>query len=620
MSKIRVLPEILANKIAAGEIVERPASVVKELLENSLDAAARSLLVSVESGGKKRITLRDDGEGMTQDDAILAFEHHATSKLQTVEDLGAIVTLGFRGEALPSIASVSRTTLRTRHDSQLPATPGTEVEVHGGVMRSVKPVAWDKGTEVTIRDLFFNVPARRKFLRAHETEMGHITRLVTSYALARPQIRVVLESEERKLIDVVAVPSVRERAYQLFGEEFLRNLTEIRGDAGDFHIHGFVSQPHEQRTNAYAQFFYVNRRMVRDKVMVSAVRRAYAHIMPSSAYPVILLFVELPCDQIDVNVHPAKTEVRFREQSLVHDLICGTIQRALGASRSIAPFEHPGPWVQPNEPARPGDAGLLLYGDVSPGTGLVHAVPPAAMPDPLQRAFDYPFREIPRPAPYSPLDHHAMRMRADLLLDAATDSAAGVFHSSGARILGQIQESYIIACDAQGLLIVDQHVAHERILYEKIARAMKGNEIEAQGLLVPVTIELAPHHKALLEQALPELNRNGFQAEMFGGSTLLVRSVPAVAKDQDIAGLVAEILEGLEVEERTLDIERIRDRIAVSMACRAAIKVHMPLTQEKMQWLLDELSRTQVPTNCPHGRPILLRFSLYEIERNFGRA
>jgi DNA mismatch repair protein MutL len=620
MSKIRVLSEILANKIAAGEIVERPASVVKELLENSLDAAARSLHISIESGGKKRITLRDDGEGMTQDDAILAFEHHATSKLQSVEDLGAISTLGFRGEALPSIASISRTTLRTRHDSQPASTPGTEVEVHGGIMRSVKAIAWDKGTEVTIRDLFFNVPARRKFLRAHETEMGHITRLVTSYALARPQIRVVLESEDRKLIDVVAVPSVRERAFQLFGEAFLRNLTEIRGDAGDVHIHGFVSQPHEQRTNAYAQFYFVNRRMVRDKVMMSAVRRAYAHIMPSSAYPVILLFVELPCDQIDVNVHPAKTEVRFREQNLMHDLVLDTIQRALSVSRSIPPYEHHGQWAQPSGPGRPGDVDSLPYGNLSSQSGPAQAVPSAAMPDPLQRAFDYPFRELPRPAPDSPIDHHALRMRPDLLLDAAADSAPGVFHSSGARILGQIQESYIIACDAQGLLIVDQHVAHERILYEKIARAMKGNEVETQGLLVPVTIELAPHHAALLDRALPELNRNGFQVERFGGSTILVRSVPAVARDLDSAKLISEILEGLEVEERTLDVERIRDRIAVSMACRAAIKVHMSLTPEKMQWLLDELSRTQVPTNCPHGRPILLRFSLYEIERNFGRV
>ena len=620
MSKIRVLPEILANKIAAGEIVERPASAVKELLENSLDASARALFVSIESGGKKRIAVRDDGEGMTQDDAILAFEHHATSKLQTVEDLGAIATLGFRGEALPSIASISRLTLRTRHDSEPASAPGTEVEVHGGTMRSVKAIAWDRGTEVTIRDLFFNVPARRKFLRTHDTELGHITRLVTSYALARPQIRFMLESEDRSLIDVVPVPSVRERAFQLFGEGFLQNLVEIRGGAGDVQIHGFVSQPHEQRTNAYSQFFYVNHRMVRDKVMASVVRQAYAHIIPSSAYPVILLFVELPFDQIDVNVHPAKTEVRFREQSLVHELVRDTIQRALSDSRSIPSYAHRSQWMGQPGQGQPDNSGSFLCGKVGLQAGPVQSVPLVSIPDPFQRALDYPWREAPRLTPSSSFDHHALRMRPDLLLDAASESVTEAFHSSGVRILGQIQESYIIACDAQGLLIVDQHVAHERILYEKIAGAMRGSGVETQGLLVPVTIELAPHQAAVLDQALPELNRNGFQVERFGGSTIFVRSVPALAHDLDCERLVSEILEGLEIEERTLDVERIRDRIAVSTACRAAIKVHMPLTPEKMQWLLDELGRTRVPTNCPHGRPILLRFSLYEIERNFGRA
>src|SRR5512136_1090386 len=339
MNKIRVLPEILANKIAAGEIVERPASVVKELLENSLDARANSIHTEIEAGGKKLILVRDDGEGMSQDDAILAFEHHATSKLQTADDLSAIATLGFRGEALPSIASVSRLTLRTRsRDPE--SVSGTEVEIQGGVMRSVKPAPWDKGTEVTVRDLFFNIPARRKFLRSHDTELGHIARLVTHYALAHPEIRFTLESEGRRLIDVVAVLSVRERAYQLFGDGFLKNLVEIRGRAAEVVVHGFASQPHEQRTNPYSQFFFVNQRMVRDKVMTSAVRQAYLNTMPASAYPIILLFVELPYDQIDVNVHPAKTEVRFREQSLIHDLIRDSIQRALVGVRTIPAFQH----------------------------------------------------------------------------------------------------------------------------------------------------------------------------------------------------------------------------------------------------------------------------------------
>ena len=293
MSKIRVLPEILANKIAAGEIVERPASVVKELVENSIDAGAHSISVSLLSGGKRLILVRDDGEGMVQDDAILAFEHHATSKIQTVEDLTTITTLGFRGEALPSIASISRLSLKTRHPADT-AAAGTEVEIQGGTMKSVKAVSWDKGTEVTARDLFFNVPARRKFLRSHETELGHITRLVTHYALAHPAIRFSLESEGRALFDVVPVATVRDRIYQLFGEDFLENLVELTGQSGSIEVRGFSSRPHEQRTNPYSQFFYVNRRMVRDKVITSAVRQAYRNAMPASAYPVTIVFVELP--------------------------------------------------------------------------------------------------------------------------------------------------------------------------------------------------------------------------------------------------------------------------------------------------------------------------------------
>src|SRR6266487_3085714 len=326
MSKIKVLPETLANKIAAGEIVERPASVVKELLENSVDAGAGSVAAALQSGGKRLIQVRDDGEGMTQDDAILAFEHHATSKLQTAEDLNAIATLGFRGEALPSMASISRLVLRTRHPSD-PAAAGTEVEIQGGTLRSVKTVSWEKGTEVTVRDLFFNVPARRKFLRSNETELGHITRLVTHYALAHPEARFSLSSEGRSLMDCVPVLTLRERVYQLFGEDFLNNLVELSGRAGDVEISGFASRPHEQRTNAYSQFFYVNQRMVRDKVITSAVRQAYRNSIPGSSYPVVLLFVRLPFDEVDVNAHPAKIEIRFRQQGLVHDLILDTIQR-----------------------------------------------------------------------------------------------------------------------------------------------------------------------------------------------------------------------------------------------------------------------------------------------------
>lgn len=619
MSKIRVLPEIVANKIAAGEIVERPASVVKELLENSLDARCRAVRVTVVSGGKRLISVQDDGEGMSQDDAILAFEHHSTSKLQTAEDLSAISTLGFRGEALPSIASVSRLTLRTK-PADAGLVSGSEIEIQGGVMRSVKPVSWDKGTEITVRDLFFNVPARRKFLRSHDTELGHIARLVTHYALVHPEIRFTLDSEGRVLVDAVAVNSVRERVYQLFGEGFLDNLIEISGQSGPVKVHGFSSRPQEQRTNPYSQFFYVNRRMVRDKVITSAVRKAYRNCMPASAYPVVILFLELPFEEVDVNAHPAKTEIRFRDQNTVHSLVLDSIERALVQNASIPSYQHQAGRFQALPENQPAFPPVRLNTPAEGNRDVFDFTPPSAAPNPFQRALNYPFREVPAGILGKREESHASLRVLPEMLYGSPSEAGRPFQPEAIRILGQLQESYIIASDAQGLLIIDQHVAHERILYEKLASAIQGSVVEAQGLLVPISLELAPHQVALMERVMPELRGNGFEIEGFGGTSVLVRSVPAIAGDSDCRKLLAEILDDLEAEDRTLDVERIRDRIAVSTACRAAIKINTPLTPEKMQWLIDQLALTRIPTNCPHGRPIILRFSLYEIERNFGRV
>jgi len=614
MTKIRVLPEILANKIAAGEIVERPASVAKELIENSLDAGAGSIAVTVESGGKKLIQVQDDGEGMSGDDALLAFEHHATSKIRTADDLGAIASLGFRGEALPSIASISRLILQTRRAGGTEAA-GTEVQIQGGTVRSVKPISWDSGTLVTVRDLFFNVPARRKFLRSRETELAHISRLVTHYALARPQVRLTLSSDGRQLLDAVRCSSLRERVYQVFGEGFLTNLVELSGSSGRVEITGFASQPHEQRTNPYHQFFYVNGRMVRDRVIMSAVRQAYRHAIPGSAYPVVLIFITLPFDQVDVNAHPAKTEIRFRDQGFVHDLVRETLQRCLVGCMTIPAYRRleVSRTNLPDAPDLPSGASSWAPAGTSPLLDFSSRVPNR---DLLQSVFG----NSPRPVlPVVPGENHrSLALRPECLLEGA-DEGPSPFSLRGSRILGQIKESYIVAADSAGLLIIDQHVAHERVLYEKNAVAVQQRQVQSQGLLTPITLELTPDRQAVLETSLAELTASGFHIEPFGGNTVLVRAVPTLAKDDDCRALLLEILEGLEKEERTLDVARILDKIAVGMACRAAIKVNMPLTLEKMQWLLDELAQTRVPTNCPHGRPIILRFSTYEIERNFGR-
>jgi DNA mismatch repair protein MutL len=618
MNKIQVLPEILANKIAAGEIVERPASAVKELLENSIDAQSRTIYVSVSSGGKRSILIRDDGEGMSQDDALLAFEHHATSKLRSAEDLSSIATLGFRGEALPSIASVSRLILKTRTEGAT-SISGTEIEINGGVMHSVKSISWDKGTEIEIRGLFYNVPARKKFLRSDDTELGHIARLVTHYALAHPEIRFTLESEGRTLLDAVAVTDIKERIYQIFGDGFLDSLIEFRGQTGSVKVHGFGSRPQDQRTNSYSQYIYVNQRMVRDKVLMGAIRQAYRSYIPSSSYPIVILFLELPFDEVDVNAHPAKTEIRFQDQNTIHRLTFGTIDRALKERVSISDFVH-----KQELNSFPNSMAFAPYPNSSYAMPVrqqegFQLTQPVVGSNPSQQALDYPFREVFSPGALANMDHQSMNLMPEMLLGSPREIRGG-FQSKGVRILGQLHDSYIIACDAEGLLIVDQHVAHERILYENFAAAMLNNKVETQGLLIPISWELPPHQLALLNRITPELVQNGFNIEPFGGSSVIIRSVPAIAKDSDCQSLLLEILEGMETEERSLDVQKIRDKIAVKTACKAAVKVNMSLSMEKMQWLLDQLEQTQIPTNCPHGRPIILRFSMYEIQRNFGRT
>jgi len=614
MNRIKVLPEILANKIAAGEIVERPASVVKELMENSLDAAGRSIHVAIESGGKRLIRVRDDGIGMSQDDAILAFEHHATSKIEKVEDLSGIGTLGFRGEALPSIASISRLTLRTC-PADTEDGSGTELEINGGVLRSVKTIPWEKGTEITVQNLFHNVPARRKFLKTNETEYGHIARVVTHYALANPEIRFTLESGRRILIDAVSVQTAKERIYQLFGERFLENLVEFSGTDGSISLYGFSSQPHEQRTNAFSQYYYVNKRMVRDRVLSGAVRQAYQRCMPAASYPVLILFLEMPYDLVDVNAHPAKTEIRFHNQKRIFNLVKETIERAVSGRVSIPEFDRSGrAYHTPFGPEDRPDTGNSFPGSGTNQSGSFTQGLSYTAPHAMSFV-----RESERRTSLDPQAAWAAEStRSDYSAFSATD-AVDTVHADSVRILGQFRNSYIIACDRQGLLIIDQHVAHERILYERLSESMKARSIESQGLLTPLSIELAPHHAALIEKILPELEASGFEVEYFGRSSILVRSVPAIASESDCRELIMEILENLEIDERNVDLGQIRDRIAVKTACRAAVKVNMPLSMEKMQWLIDNLSLARIPTNCPHGRPILLRFSDHEIEKKFGR-
>jgi DNA mismatch repair protein MutL len=644
MSIIRILPEAVANKIAAGEVVERPASVAKELLENSLDAAARQITVEVEGGGRRLIRVADDGCGMTRDDTLLAFERHATSKIRSAEDLTEVATLGFRGEALPSIAAVSRLVLETRQASEK---SGTRLEIEGGRLRDVKETAWAGGTCIEVRDLFYNTPARRKFLKSESTELGHIASLVTHYALAHPAKQFRLASLTNEILNVPPAANHRERLYQVMGGQILEQLIEFgpverrmpqlretaAGEDTDpateaplMRISGFVSRPEVQKLNRNQTFFFVNRRLVRDRLVLHALNEAYRNILPAGMFPVALIFLELPPAEVDVNVHPSKTEVRFRHSSFTHDLVRDSIRQGLLSARPVPAFPMPGrssPAVrEPEEteaierlnedaPAAAEINGSLPSSPNVVSGGGFRLAPPA--PEPVMgrlplEAGSLSASEPPRPG----------LPQAGAPPDEMRSMKAGEFPSN-LQPLGQIEESFIVAANAEGLWIIDQHVAHERILFERHLNRRSAAKVEGQRLLLPIVVELRPDQQAVFQDIGQELAANGFEAEPFGQRSVAVKTAPAGIRAEDIERLLLEILDGLGREARALSLGELRGKIAASVACHAAIKVHTPLDQNKMEWLLSELSRAECPMTCPHGRPVVLKYGLKEIQKAFKR-
>ena len=670
MSKIRVLPEALANKIAAGEVVERPASVIKELLENSLDAGALSVEIDVESGGRRLIRVQDDGEGMTPDDALLAFERHATSKLQRADDLMEIATLGFRGEALPSIASVSRLLLETRHESR---ESGTAVEINGSRLAGVKEIARSRGTTLTVRDLFFNVPARKKFLRSDSTELGHVVNFVTQYALAHPEGRFVLRSAGSEVFNLQPVPVQRERVFQVFGGALLKQLVEVQSEVPVFYavddesgepgghsesirVHGFVSKPEVHKLNRNSLYFFVNRRMVRDRIILHALNEAYRNILPAGIFPVVLLFIEMPLREVDVNVHPSKTEVRFRHQALLHDFLRDSVRKALMDARPQTPFpaaRHAQPAIGDNPFDAPPTEELGFPGTAPHASFWSAAASAAGEASSPERSFAL---TPPTPAPTNATlpfqsesaltisaGHSAGAAPSEILSASSNAVVAGLpsrsFATSpgvpasgespepvliaqsqfGIVPLGQIDNSFIVAADGGALLLIDQHVAHERILFEKVLRQRSEGTVESQRLLLPLIIEINPRQQVILENITPELAACGFEVEPFGRKTVAIKAAPAGLATADVQQLLGELLEGLERETQAISLTRLREKIAASVACHAAIKINMHLEHSKMLWLIDELQKTQYPMSCPHGRPIVLRYERNEILKAFKR-
>jgi DNA mismatch repair protein MutL len=674
MGRIHVLSEAVANKIAAGEVVERPASVVKELLENSLDAGSTRIKIQVEAGGKKLIQVTDNGCGMLRDDALLAFERHATSKLKNAEDLLSVATLGFRGEALPSIASVSRLRLETRAAEE---DAGTIVEINGGKIFNVEEAGLPGGTSITIRDLFFNTPARKKFLKAESTELSHIASLVTHYALAHPDKHFELHSATNALLVAPPVAGSSERVYQVFGKEVLDQLIPLAASQplerlglpqpppwrraaelepeeesapqsfGDLRAHGFVSKPEIQKLNRNSIYVFVNGRLIRDRLVMHAIIEAYRNIIPQTVYPVVLLFLELPVGEVDVNVHPSKTEVRFRQQSVVHDFVRESVRAALMKARPVPQFmaeisAHPTAGASLSQSGlTPGASSGLSSGvrgvtvdiaawravNTPPGFALQ---PPETPPETARLGFGNdaitveanaavalaPIPDISIARSSAEKDSCAPPISNDDEAETSNELAPAL---ASLKPLGQIRESFILAVNAEGLWIIDQHVAHERVLFEKILKQRSAQKVESQRLLMPLVLELTPAQLAVFEEICDELNQNGFEAELFGTRSVAIKVAPAGVDAAQVEHMLHELFEQFSKEDQALNLEKIRARIAASIACHAAIKVNMPLEQNKMEWLLAELAKTECPMSCPHGRPVVLRYSMKDIQRAFKR-
>jgi DNA mismatch repair protein MutL len=592
VGRIHRLPSDLANQIAAGEVVERPASVVKELVENAIDAGATRLTIHVELGGKKQVRVEDDGEGMEPEDARLALERHATSKIRRADDLAAIATLGFRGEALPSIASVSHFVLRTRARGQQ---SGTEIRVNGGAVASVAEVGVPEGTRVEVNDLFYNLPARRKFLKADGAESAQVSRIVTQLALANPEIGFTLTSAGRTVVQCPPAVSLRDRLYQLYGDR--SDLLEVRKEAGGLRLGGYIAALAEQGPTRGPQNIFINRRIVKDRTIAHAIIDAYSTASIKERSPEVHLFIEMPRDAVDVNVHPTKAEVRFREQSLVHEVVRRGLMDALGhggvPQLQLRPAILPAP--QYSTPALPNVLSGVYPNRWMPGDVRLK-------PDAIDASVASAFSRTEPLEPLAPMEPLERQVSIKPMIP-----------------LGQFRDTFIIAIDDEGVAIIDQHVAHERVLFERVMERLAGGRLESQGLLMPLVLDVsASDHQSLVGRAA-ELERFGYEIESFGASAIKVTAVPALLDVADSAKALLALAHDLEGLDRGAGVQSAIQRIAASTACHAAVKANYPLSYEKMTHILEELRATAYSTVCPHGRPVMLRLTRREIEKNFER-
>lgn len=634
MARITRLPDDLANQIAAGEVVERPASVVKELVENAIDAGARRISIHVELGGKKQVRVEDDGEGMDPEDARLSIERHATSKIRRADDLAAILTHGFRGEALPSIASVSHFMLRTRTRDR---DSGTEVRVNGGLVAAEVEVPAAPGTVIEVNDLFYNLPARRKFLKSDGAETAQVSRITTQLALAYPEIGFTLTSGPRTVVQCPPAGSLKDRLYQLYGDR--ADLLEVRKEAGGIRLFGFIAALAEQGPTRGPQNVFINRRIIKDKTIAHAIIDAYSMASIKERSPEVHLFLEMAADALDVNVHPTKAEVRFREQSLVHEVVRRGLMDALGAGG--VPEIQLRQETLVSRPFSPSIPGILAGGSFPnrwvPGaaSGASYPVKPYPEVGSQRSEVGGPGAEVGATRGSGIGDQGlgagdrgaeiggAILQSADSSLQSAVDTLqSGTGSAPDVRPmipLGQFRDTFIIAIDDEGISIIDQHVAHERVLFERVMQQLTRGDLQSQRLLVPLLMDLptAAHH-TLVERA-PSLARLGYEVEPFGEGTVRVSAVPALLSIEDSTQALRALAEDLEGLDRGAHVQDALQHIAATTACHAAVKANYPLTYEKMTHILDELRATAYSTVCPHGRPVMLRLTKREIEKNFER-
>jgi len=611
---IQILSDDLANQIAAGEVVERPASIVKEVVENAIDAGATRISIEIEEAGKKSIRVSDNGSGMEPEDARLAFERHATSKIKSASDLESIQSLGFRGEALPSIASISRVRMATGTGK---GRNGTEISIEGGGASKVKEIAFSKGTTIEVNQIFYNTPARQKFLKRDGTEASHITQVVQQQALAHPGIQFSLHHNGRQLLATLPTDQALYRIAELFGAELSKELIRVESDDGTYRIEGFISSPVYTRSNRNTQYCFINSRFVRDRVLLSATQQGYSHLLPRGQHPVLFLFMTMDPGLLDVNVHPAKAEVRFAFQQDVYRFVSHAVQDALQQNKKS--FTPMGDDSAPGGQHRDMSPSLDVPGHQPVSAPSQGSTPGAYQPEPGRGDWSRGLEALYKPAPSMDRGRSVEADSRQIEFFGQKPKPVSDMVFSEFEPVGQLNNSFILMQGPKGVLVVDQHIAHERVLYERFREAADNKKVEIQDLLFPLAVEFPPAEAQALAEHVGSLRELGMHLEAFGKDGFLLRAVPALLKNHDQESMIREVAGRLIREEKDHTLQGKMEDIMIMMSCRNAIKVNHPMELDQIRKLLHDLEQTKMPYTCPHGRPIALLFEMNDILRKFQR-